>query len=622
MSWEKIESFCLDAEERFIYAGTISGEILSIELESFSIKKRFQAQSGSISIIAKHPKLPYLSTRSGGWVVTLWKQGIGCDLKKLIEIDVLNIRPQKIACSKKPLEFSDQALAFHPIKPLLATRTGEDGLLELEFNEHSYKVSSYSSVHEVHHISNLRYVVNTNKILCGTVHGHVFLLEEGKIIQSWKIADEDIHWFEHCYDDIYLIANDSRRLFRLDLASSDALFSGNKFARDDFEHVIFDPTTNRAFASSFDRNIYQVDPVTCEMIKVIWTAPYKCRWIAFLKKNPDILIVLCRNGGLYKISIDTSEVVSEIKLTPNAIWTACQIDSGKIIASGEGNYLQEFIPNRISNIYNRITTFDRKCISFNSNSEFFFKRSIFDNINGCLWLGSTDGSIVAFKKGKFSRVISLPSAVRDLTVDSKSLFLYVVCEGGELFKVSLQSLSIVEQWRSNFPLWALALNEEVGVIAVSERMGDLVLLDIYHLQPISREVNHRYSKRMKWIDSNTLLYGSEGAILKYDISKLAAFEFIKETGNSVEDFVWDKHNKYLALINYNRKVMLFQLSTGQLLDSVHDQFDFSYGILWLNEHSSFPNEFVTFGRIGTLCHYQVYENCLLRNGCLDSSNEH
>lgn len=621
MSWKKIESFCLDAEEKFLYAANIAGEILKIDPITFDVNSRFQGHGGTISIITSHSSLPYIATRSGGWKVSVWKQELEGELRKLFEIDTLNIHSDSNLHSKEPLEYGDQALAFHSTKPLLITRTGEDGLVEIEFDDFHYQVVSHSCAHEKFPIMTARYVVNSNKVLCGTVHGHVFLFEEGKVLKTWKLADEDIHWFEHYQGETYLIANDARCVIRFNILDEPLPFLGNQFARDDFEHITHDPVTKRTFASSFDRNIYEIDPVTCTSIRVVWQAPYKCRWIRVLKATPNILIVQCRNGGLYKIDTTKSSVISKIKETPDAIWTSERTACGKILAAGEGNRILEFSPYPINDLYQRLTAFKKLEITLDIAPNSFVKRLIFDEVHQCLILGQSDGKITFFKEREPLYTITLEAAVRDLVIDQNSIFLYVACEDGQLLKILLDEMSIVRTWKSNFPIWALSLNENKNVIAVSERMGNLVILDTHKLYPVIHESNHRYSKRMKWLNQDILLYGSEECIHKYDLSKSVSLPYIQDTGNSVEDFAWDEEHNYLVLINYNRKVILCDLHSGRVLDSVHDQFDISYGVLWLDRYgnNSYPYEFVTFGRAGMLCSYQVYEGCILRNGYMEIS---
>lgn len=617
MSWHKIESFTVSNDEQYIYAGTISGEILTINTKNFEVLSRTQSHVGKISAMASHTSLPYLATRVGGWRINLWKQDSQGKIKHLFEI---NLRKLDSNDKTSVIEAADQAIAFHSNTSRLVTRSSQNSVVEIEFDESGFQIINCLNVDLNYPIVTVRYLVNSHKILVGTSPGKVFLVENGMILKIWHLSDEDIHWFEHIGGNTYLVAGDSRQVIQLDTSGSEPPLIGSTFAQDDFEHIAYDRATGEAFASSFDRNIYVIDPLICEPIRILWKAPFKCRWIYILKTHPHTLIVQCRNGGLYKIDTLNSDVIAEIKETPNALWTASKSSDGRIFIAGEGNKFAELKPYDASNLHRRMTSFLAQQVELKFLSNSYTKRLAVNQKTGMLAFGRTDGEILIYQNGISQPLIQLESAIRDLQFDNQLPFLYVACEDGKLIKLSTSNGSIVNCWHSELPIWALALNEDKRILAASEREGKLIFIDLETFLPIKAESSHTYSKRMKWVDENTLLYGSDDRILKYNVLTETSCSYVNNTGNSIEDFAWDNNKKYLAMINYNRRIILCDYLTGNVLDRVYDQIDFSHGIIWIDDEinkSGDSNEFFTFGRTGELCFYKVYEDCIVSNGNLD-----
>ncbi|WP_254564237.1 hypothetical protein [Oscillatoria sp. HE19RPO] len=623
MSWNKIESFAVSNDERYIYVGNISGQILTINLPNFDIISSAQLNVGRISAVDIHLKLPYLATRLGGWKVNICKQDIQGTVKSIIDIDLRNIGELFNNCNDclyQNFEPIDQAIAFHSISCKLAVKSQQNQVVELEFDDSKYKIVSCTDIDKNYPIVAVKYVKNSNKILVGTELGKIFLIENGNVIKVWHICNEDIHWFEHIENNIYVVASDSRQIIRLDISGQNPPLIGSKFAKDDVEHIVYDSDKCEAIASSFDRNIYAIDPISCESKRIIWKAPFKCRWVYVLKTHPNILIVQCRNGGLYKINTLTSKIISQIKDTPNALWTASQALNGKILIAGEGENVAELTPVNATNICRKITSFSSKIQKLNFGANSYTKRLAVNYKTDIIAFGRADGEVLIYEKGISRSIAHLDSAIRDLEFDNYLPILYVATENGILTKLSISNGLVLNTWTSRFPLWALALNSDKKVLAVSEREGHLVFIDLKTFLPILFEENHTYSKRMKWVDDSTLLYGSRSNLCKYDFSHQISSLYIEDTGNSIEDFAWDKNKKYLVLINYNRMIFLCDYFSGIILDYVFDQIDFSHGVMWIDDEinkSGEPNNFFTFGRTGSLQFYKIYEDKIISNGNLD-----
>ena len=144
-----------------------------------------------------------------------------------------------------------------------------------------------------------------------------------------------LHWIEHLHGDTYLIASDLGLVARINLSSEEVPIMGDRFAHDDMEFLTYNKTSNRAFATSFDRNVYEIDPVSCQSKGIIYQPGYKCVWAKTLEREPSTLIVQSRNGGLFKADVNTGETIAVIKETPDALWTSLVMPNGNLIAAGE-----------------------------------------------------------------------------------------------------------------------------------------------------------------------------------------------------------------------------------------------------------------------------------------------
>ena len=140
------------------------------------------------------------------------------------------------------------------------------------------------------------------------------------------------------------MASDLRFVARIDIAEENAVLIGEQFTRDDLEHVTYNQRAARAFVGSFDRNIYEIDPERCCPTRIGFRAPFKCRWVKTLERSPATGLVQCRNGGLYKVNLDTGEQLAELKFTPDALWTAVSEADGTLAVMGEGNRMVRITP--------------------------------------------------------------------------------------------------------------------------------------------------------------------------------------------------------------------------------------------------------------------------------------
>jgi hypothetical protein len=337
---------------------------------------------------------------------------------------------------------------------------------------------------------------DNQNLLVGFGSGEILLTDTKNIIQQWKHEElnETIHWFEPLPNNQYIIATDSRRIVHLDL-NTRKIKLGPVFAKDDFEHICYDIESKRVFATSFDRNIYEICLKTLSAKSVIYTAPFKLRWLNIIKINgKSFLIAQVRNGSIHKICLETKNLIGSIQGCTQTLWTAIDL-KGKRRIFGENKcfiktthdiYETEHALDTLSTIY----------------KDHYIKRSFGNNDN--IVTGGTNGLIAYYNTANSEkRYYHLHSAIRDLCLTDKGE-LFVITENGELwYSPNPQKHDPSIKFKtSSEPLWSLAYNNYFQLLSVGERMGRLLIFD-KHFNLII-ESDTRLPKRMKWIDNNKL----------------------------------------------------------------------------------------------------------------------
>lgn len=617
MGWNKINAFCIDKDERWIFAGGASGRIRTVGLEDLDVLSGVQAHGGTISVLAAHPALPLIAALGMDQFLTIWRYDETGALTRLHALSVRSIKCGNDVDEYRPVLSESQALSFHTGKRQLVTRSGSGGLLEVAFDEEGWSVLRCTRLHPTYDLVTARYLADSERVAAGMTRGVAVLCEGGEVRGQWRFGDESVHWFEPYHDETYLVASDSRRVIRLDFSGATEPLEGAPFALDDFEHVTRNRASGRVFASSFDRNVYEIDPESCAKTGIVYVAPFKTRWIKTLERDPSMLFVQCRNGGLYRVDLGTGRTAAVLKETPDALWSAAKTPKGTLLLAGEGASVLELEPRRPEDRGARRTSFSARRLALNASSETYTKRVAVHERSGVAAFARTDGEVLIGGSERTERLLKLDSAVRDLAFHPSEPWLFASCEDGLVVKVDVESRKTLAEHRCAQPVWAIAYNAEKDLLAVSERMGELAFLDGMTLVRRGVERKHRFAKRMKWIDGNRLLYNISAGLCRYDLRTGSAEELVPSQGNTLEDFTWDEGRRYLAFISYTRNVALCDFETGALLSVVPDQVDYSKGILWLDgglNRSGYPYEFVTFGRSGVANLYQVHDGRILSLG--------
>jgi WD40 repeat protein len=610
MARNKINAFCLDHSGKWAFAATISGQILSIDLDRFEIVHRTEAHSGTINVIKTHPLFPILGALGEDRRITLWKYTEDGRVLPLLNFSNREFQPENDAEGFNPHQSTSQAFSFHSTELRVVSRAGNSSILEFTFDlEGNYSILRCIVLNKEHDISTTHYLPNSNQYFAATVRGHVYLAEDNQVLHEWRLSEETSHWFEHYKNREFLVASDSRSVFKINLEKPEDVKKGVAFARDDFEHIHYQPKTGKIFASSFDRNIYEIDPQTLNATQIVFRSPFKCRWIATLPSKPNQMIVQCRNGALYLIDTLDGKILNQIKETPDALWTAVGIEKTKeILMAGEGNYAI-----KIKQTESVVEHFD---LPADKNS--YTKRMAIQERTGLIALGRTDGQICLISEGgKPELLLQLSSAVRDLDFHPNEPILFAALEDGRVLKIDCLNQSILCERLYFNPVWAIAYNSKKNLLAISERMGELLILNGENLEVTFATTDNRFSKRMKWLDDHRLLYGFSSAIHVLDLKTCTTEIFLPQSGNSIEDFVWDDSKTYLISINYNRDLILQDIPSKRVLSKVPDQLDYSKGILFLGKKlnpNGSPHQFITFGRCGVPHLYQIQDEKILALG--------
>lgn len=617
----RYECFCVDPEERFMFAGNISGQISVIDIDRFEIIRDVQAHSGVMRALAVHPTLPYLAGMATDHCITIWRRGAGGSLELVCTTSYRNVPCLNDDAAISAVTSHSVALGFHDTARRLVTRTGSGGVVELEFDDRGAVEAKWSlRVHGHWDVQMTRYVVGSDMVLSAGRDGCLVLIEHGRELRRWQLGDAVAHWAEHLEGSIYLIASDTCRVARVDLRSDADPVWGERFAHDDMEFLTLNRHSGRAFATSFDRNVYEVAPATCHSKGGVYSPGYKCIWAKTLERDPSVLLVQSRNGSLHKADLADGRALAVIKECPDALWTAVNLPGGDLLAAGEGNHLTRLRMTGLSPM-SRAPHFEASTIALEMNPDSYTKRMVRQASTGLIALGRTDGEIWIGTDNSFRRLLSVHSPVRDIAVAPDRPDLFAVTEDGRALKIDLKSGEIKLTYQTTgqpFPLalWALAHNPTRDLLALAEFGGQVVLISASDFSLVGK-IDCERVKRMRWADEDQLLYGSSDGVFRYTLGSDAPEVMATGMQNTVEDFIWDTRRQYLLLTGYQCAIGLFDYKTGERLDHVRDQMDYPKGIAWLDssvDSRLYPWDFVTWGRSGSMHHFRIHDDRIVALG--------
>lgn len=622
-----INAFAISPDEKFIVAGTLLGELLVINTDSFKIEHKLPASYGAINCIAIHQTLPYVAIYGeDNWLVILDFDKNTGKLAISHTIRTRDIKPE--GDPYLPCRSNSQALAFHKTKPRLASRGGSSALFELRFDDKGYEILHATRACGSYDLITVTYVGDGNKILTGSGIGEAVLSENGETIKSWKLPDENqqnLHWFEPLSDNEYLIASDTGKILHLDINGE--MTAGPWFARDDMEHVTYHQQSKRAFSASFDRRICEIDLQTLAVKQETWHAPFKLRWIKLLSKDPNTMIVQCRNGALYKIDIRSkpAKLISEIKLNPRALWSATVLDN-KLIIAGEGDdYITYDLHHQDTLMHQPV--FKKSTAHLGGQVNSYTKRIISDENTKIIAFGRVDGHLIIKKNHKTIINFDLNSPIRDICFGDTANSIYVATESGNLFQVDIAQKTKMVLHHHDLPIWAIAYNKTQNVLAFSVRFNVINFINTKNNQVMDeRRIDistiepalHKSIKRLRWSDDRHLLIGHSTNITRYDFEKNQAKKLLDDIlPNTIENFAWDKNQRYLIVIVYSRELYLCEFDTGKVLYQHADQSDYSKGLLFLDNlstESNFWGDFIAYGRYGEPRYHRINNDRIITLG--------
>ncbi|WAC73509.1 hypothetical protein OU995_01805 [Roseateles sp. SL47] len=612
-------SMCLHPDERLLFAGSLSGQILTIDVDDFVIRHRTQAHAGGIHAIACHPTLPFVAAMSTERAFSIWR--INDEDGQLTRVLFQDVRTLPCTNDPEPVPFiqsTSQALAFHPTKRRLLTRTGSGGLLEVEFTDQGdIHIVQSTRVHGREDLVQARYLDDGERILTMANFGDVALSEAGHVLRRWKFGHHNVHWAEHLEGSTYLLASDTRQVIRLDVSAENEPVIGPMITRDDLEHVTLNRRSGRAFLAGFDGDVHEINTRTCASLGVRYKAPFKCRWVKTLERHPDTMILQCRNGGLHKINLASGRRVALIRETPEAIWSAEALPNGDIVMAGEARALYRLKIESIDAL-SRLPKMSVLRTPIAIDGDGHFKRLGVHPASGEIILGRSDGQVWIGEGGQFRPLCNLAMPVRDLCLHPKQPIAFVCTEGGRVFKIDISRGEVVREFESPIgqPIWVIDYNPQADLLAFAEREGSLYMVRGEDFRPVTQILDIRRPKRLKWRDAETLLWSRSVEIYRHDLSTGQTRLFVRETGNSIEDFIWDPERRYLVVMNYNCLLILCDYETGDFIDVTPDRMDYSKGLVWVPRVSpeSYPLDFLSLGRSGVANLFRIHDEKILSLG--------
>ncbi|MEQ8602609.1 MAG: hypothetical protein RIB45_04760 [Marivibrio sp.] len=619
---QKIGSFTVDPDERILFAGTMGGDVLAVDIDSFEIVARRHVHAGAIEAIAAHPRLPYVAAMSMDRSVSLMtRPGAGDPTPEpptLTQLDRFTFRDtpcRNDTFAASPTHSLSQALTFHPTDRRLATRSGSGGVLELDFDADRFALRHCTRFHGDIDLVTVRYTEDGDALI-SAAGGHAVLSRDGEELRSWTLGDFNLHWFEPLGDDEYLIACDELYVIRLDIQDRKPPLRGLRLTRDDLEHVTYNSTSKRAFVAGFDGTVYEINPESCDYARIAWVAPYKMRWVKTLERDPNVLIGHCFNGGLYKVDLASQRVLDCIKETPNTVWTSVRAGDSLFFA-GEGGLVREVALDGVEPVAKAAKVALRPALEKRGADASSFTKRMAMGPSGLI-LAEKNGRVLEVGEHGVRQLVDIGQELRDIAVNPDKTAAFVCTERGEVRKLRTEDGKIVAVYHDRLrePIWSLAYHETRNLLAFAERRGNLVIADGESLDVLHVARKTSRPKRMKWWN-DTLIYVRTGELWRFDLESRAMRPYVADCGNTIEDFIWDASERYLVLVNYRTEVVLCDFKSGEKLCVTPDQADFSKGLAWLDlpgRADAYPLDFVTFGRSGTAHRYRIHNERLTALG--------
>ena len=638
----KYISFAVDPSERWALAGNLLGQVSLIDLARFEVVGEEAPHAGSVEAVAFHPRLPYAATLSSEHTLALWRfepDGRCAVIQRVQLRDFATDDPEPFCPT---VQSQSTALCFHPREAKLLTRNATGAVLELRFDDerveksfcHRYFQHLDEATGEatgvVDEVTFVYYAEEVERIFASGAGGHAVLLDAADVtrpIGRWRIGNEAVHQCTRIEGTRYLIAADTRRTYTLDLRGGGDPAPNPVVTRDHLERVFYNRASGRAFVSSFDRNVYEIDPATGAAKGVAVETPFKCRWIHALERDPAVMIVQCRNGALYKCDLAAKAVTGVLKETADALWSAVALDEKTVLVAGEGAHVLR-IDVTGADARRRemawVTSWQRHDAL---REGAYTKRMALHRPTGAVVHGRSDGSLVwVSAKGRGRVLAELGSPVRDLAVAEQGFAAFVACEDGRAHRVDLETGRVEATWRSagEEPLWSLAYCHATRRLAVLERMGTLDLLDADTMKPLKTYANIARAKRARWARPGVLVACVGGGVSEIDVDRDEANTVIGDHANTVEDLDWSEDGRFLAVINYDKELGLYDARSYEQLHRVGIDVDYPHGVLWLSPRraeGAWPYELITFGRSGMVDRFRVHDERAYHLGVMNEPVE-
>ncbi|MDZ7712591.1 MAG: hypothetical protein U5L06_05535 [Rhodovibrio sp.] len=285
------------------------------------------------------------------------------------------------------------------------------------------------------------------------------------------------------------------------------------------------------------------------------------RWIKTLRRDPDILIAQCFNGGLYRVDLSDGTVQHTLKQTPPALWSG-HVDGPGIDLAGDPAEVSRLV--RVGTEPDTLRpVFRRERLGTRPETASYVKR---------LWrgrsrrfLGQTDGQVLDASSTPFRVLAELGDTIRDIASDAGERWVFACTEDGRALKLDAEDGRVLAEWRSpsGEPLWSLAYTDDGNRLAVAERRGRLQILDGTDLSELKAWSTTSRPKRMRWLDGVKLAHVQTKTLNVFDYDHGISTIWVEDCGNTIEDFTWDDGRRYLAVVGYRTEIAVCDFASGR-----------------------------------------------------------
>ncbi len=621
--FRKAECMAVSAAEDLVFIGMSTGHVAALDAKTLELRSDVKSNDGSVYGIAVNPAGDLIATLGKDKRVSLvsWN---GRTLQYVGSYNTRTMRPANDTMVYEDVDSDSHAVAFHPTLDRLATREASGGLVESRLHPHRRL-----------HAGALHAGLRGGRRQLGAVRGRGRVqrlagwprgaLARHGDLHRWRMANGGAaHWICDGPGELLYVANDYGFVAELNRRRNDIHRHGLPFTRDDLECVDYNPVSKRLFAVSFDRNVYEIDTVMMNAVRVVFNARFKLKYCYSFRSAPSELLILIRDGSVQRIDVERAAVLNEFRETALAQWSIVAADPDTFLVGGESDGIQIYRRSGARE-FDGMPQYEVETLPLGMEPS-YSKRIAWHRQTRTLLLARTDGRVYSWQEGQAAarEVVRFGDAVRDIDVQPFATVAYACTEGGLLREIDFSTGATLAEFEEpeGRPCWALAYNALHDVIAVGALYGSTYLLGAEHLTQVATGPRASRIKRMKWIGPTQMMMSASKWLEIVDWEKAEHRVLTDQLENTIEDFVYDPRSQTAVAISYTGDIALIDTVDRGLITRSPLDIDVAKGVIAAydaEEQAGKPLDVLVVGRLGRPLVFRAFNDKLYGLGAVEEA---